>query len=138
MGWVANHMRARKQLFRYAVVGIASNVGVYLLYLLATSLGLEPKVAMTLLFGIGVLQTFLFNRKWTFGHQGAHGLVFVRYCLSYGTGYLVNLLALILLVDLAGIPHQLVQGFMILVVAALLFLAQKYWVFSEQSGVDLA
>ena len=126
------------QLVRYAIVGLASNAIGFGLYILLTAFGLGPKLAMSLLYGIGVLQTFLFNKRWTFGHQGAHGPVFVRYCIVYGTGYLVNFLALVVFVDQAGLPHQWVQGVMILVVAVLLFAAQRYWVFSEEFRSDAA
>ena len=118
------------QLVRYAIVGLASNAIGFGLYILLTAFGLGPKLAMSLLYGIGVLQTFLFNKRWTFGHQGAHGPVFVRYCIVYGTGYLVNFLALVVFVDQAGLPHQWVQGVMILMVAVMLFTAQRYWVFA--------
>lgn len=84
---------------------------------------------MSLLYGIGVAQTFLFNKKWTFGSTGAHGPALLRYCLTYGLGYVINLLVLILAVDRWGWPHQWVQGTMILSLAVLLFLLQKFWVF---------
>ena len=117
------------QLSRYAVVGVTSNAIGYLLYVGLTTAGLGPKVAMSVLYGVGVLQTFVFNRQWTFEHRGASSPVFIRYCTAYGAGYVVNLMALVLLVDKAGLPHQYVQGAMILVIAGLLFLAQRYWVF---------
>ena len=126
------------QLVRYAIVGLASNAIGYGLYILLTAVGLGPKLAMSLLYGIGVLQTFLFNKRWTFGHQGAHGPVFVRYCIVYSLGYVVNLLTLIVLVDQAGLPHQWVQGVMILVVAVMLFTAQRYWVFPVAMRSDAA
>ncbi len=121
------------QLLRYGIVGLMSNAIGYALYLGLTYFGIGPKLAMTLLYGVGVLQTFVFNKRWTFGHKGEYGPVFVRYCAAYGIGYIVNLLAFILLVDQGGLPHQLVQGVMIFVVAGLLFLAQKYWVFPATS-----
>lgn len=119
------------QLARYALVGLASNAFGYLLYLLLTGLGLGPKLAMTLLYGVGVLQTFVFNRRWTFGHKGAFGAVFIRYCLAYGLGYIINLVVLITLVDRLGYPHQAVQGIMILLLALMLFILQKFWVFQS-------
>ena len=126
------------QFSRYAIVGLASNAIGYVLYIALTGVGLGPKLSMSLLYGIGILQTFLFNKRWTFGHRGAHRLLFARYCFVYGLGYVVNLLALILLVDQAGLRHQWVQGVMIVVVAVLLFAAQRYWVFSEELRSDAA
>lgn len=122
-------MEVHKQFIRYAVVGLASNGTSYFLYLLATWLGVGPKTAMTLLYLLGVLQTFVFNKRWTFGHRGSHGVVFFRYCMAYGLGYVINLLVLLVLVDQHGYPHEIVQGVMILSLAVMLFLLQKYWVF---------
>jgi putative flippase GtrA len=116
------------QLLRFGVVGVASNA-LGCGYLLLTWLGVGPKTAMSLLFLIGTVQTFVFNKRWTFEHGGAHGPVFYRYASAYFAGYLVNLAVLHVLVDRLGQPHQLVQGVMILVMAVLLFLAQKFWVF---------
>lgn len=126
------------QLARYAIVGLASNVIGYLIYIALTRLGLGPKLAMTLLYGIGVLQTFVFNKGWSFRFAGAATPALVRYATAYALGYVINLLALMLFVDQAGLPHQLVQGVMIVVVAVMLFLAQRYWVFPHAPKSDMA
>jgi putative flippase GtrA len=60
-----------------------------------------------------------------------HGPAFVRYCSAYGLGYVINLLVLIVLVDRMGYPHEIVQGVMILSLAVMLFLLQKFWVFRQ-------
>lgn len=118
-----------RQLIRYAVVGLMSNLLCYLAYLGLARLGMDPKLSMSVLYCVGVMQTFVFNRKWTFEHSGAQRTVFSRYCAAYGIGYLLNLSVLYVMVDLQGYPHQLIQGVMILVLAGMLFLAQKFWVF---------
>lgn len=117
------------QMIRYGIVGTASNAVVYVLYLAITAAGMEHMLAMTLLYMVGVLQTFLLNKRWSFDYDGPHRNALLRYVVSYGVGYLVNLSALYLCVDRLGWPHQAVQGVMVLVVAALLFVLQKFWVF---------
>lgn len=117
------------QLVRFGIVGLLSNAVLYLAYLALTALGMEPKLAMTLLYAVGVAQTFLFNKRWSFRHGGAHGPAFVRYCVAYAIGYAINLGALALLVDVLGYPHQAVQGALILALAVFFFLLQKYWIF---------
>ena len=131
-------MEVHSQLIRYAVVGLVSNVVSYLLYLLVTWFGMGPKTAMSLLYAMGVLQTFVFNKKWSFRFDGEVAPALVRYATVYMLGYAINLLALVLLVDQAGLQHQLVQGVMILVVAAMLFMAQRYWVFPKTQRSDAA
>ena len=125
----------RNQLFRqglrFGVVGLISNLLLFLFYLGLTTAGLDYKIAMSLLYLVGILQTFVFNKKWTFNRQAHPSTAFVRYFGLYVVGYLVNLLALFTLVDQIGWPHQWVQGVMIPIMALLLFLVQKYWVFSK-------
>lgn len=124
------------QLVRYGIVGVTSNAFGYLLYLGLTYLGMGPKLAMSLLYGVGVMQTFMFNKKWSFRFDGAATPALLRYATVYAFGYVVNFSALMLLVDQMGLPHQWVQGAMILVVAVMLFLAQRYWVFPQRSRRD--
>lgn len=126
------------QLARYGAVGLASNAVLYAGYLALTWGGVGHKLAMTILYGAGVLQTFVVNRRWTFQHTGRSGAAFWRYTASYAMGYVLNLAALYVFVDLYGSRHELVQGTMVFVLAGLLFLLQRYWVFAfdgkEQHG----
>lgn len=131
-------MLAHRQFLRYVVVGLASNAIICAIYLALTRLGMGPKLAMSLLYCVGVLQTFVFNKKWSFRFDGAATPALVRYATAYALGYVVNLSALMLLVDQMGLPHQWVQGAMIAVVAVMLFLAQRYWVFPQLSRSDAA
>lgn len=125
-----------QQFLRYATVGLASNLLAYLFYILLTAVGLGPKFSMSLTYGIGVLQTFAFNKKWSFRFDGAPTPALIRYSTVYAVGYVINFLALILLVDQAGLPHQLVQGVMIVVLAVLIYLAQRHWVFPLDARGD--
>lgn len=122
-------MKWRIQFARYVVVGVISNAVGYLLYLVLTAAGMEHKAAMTLLYAIGLAQTFVFNRRWSFEHRGEGGRALLRYLAAYGFGYVVNLAALVLFVDRLGLPHQWVQAGMVVVLAGMLFLLQRYWVF---------
>ena len=119
----------RRQVSRYVTVGVLSNFGLYVGYLLLTFAGLGHKLAMSLLYVIGVLQTFAFNKRWSFEHRGPSSTPLLRYVLVYALGYAVNFAALVLLVDIAGAPHQLVQAGTIVAIAIGMFVLQKYWVF---------
>ncbi len=125
------------QALRFAVVGLASNTVLYLLYLGMAAAGMGPKLAMSLAYGMGVAQTFLFNKRWTFNHTGRFDAALLRYITLYAGGYLCNLLALAWFVDKLGYPHQIVQGIMILTLAGSFFILQKLWVF-RPAPVDQA
>ncbi len=131
-------MTVHRQFVRYAIVGLSSNAVLYLIYLVVTSFGIGHKTAMTLLYPVGILQTFLINRRWTFNHTGRVPVSFFRYVVSYVIGYLINLAALYVLVDAFGLPHQAVQGVLIFVVAGAIFMLQKFWVFSKEKRPAMA
>src|SRR5438552_667659 len=73
---------------RFAIVGIVSNAVLFVLYLLVTQLGMGHKLAATLAYAAGVLQTFVFNRSWSFRDVGALRPACIRYVAAYGFGYL--------------------------------------------------
>lgn len=122
------------QAVRFAVVGLVSNGIGFGLYLLLTWAGVGHKVAMSILFGVGTAQTFFFNKRWSFEYADHDRSVILRYFASYCIGYLINLVALLLLVDHFGFSHMIVQGAMILTVAVLMFLLQKFWVFTAPAN----
>jgi putative flippase GtrA len=127
----------QSQFIKFVLIGLASNLILYASYLLMTTAGFGHKTAMSLLYAVGMLQNFAFNWRWTFGYQGKiYGPLF-RYLTTYGMGYLFNLLMLLIFVDTLSLPHQVVQGVLILIMAGLLFLLQKYWIFSKSSQLSL-
>mgnify|MGYP001818011715 CR=1 FL=1 len=130
-------MHLATQFTRFMVVGILSNFALFLFYLLFTELGLGPKLAMTVMYLIGVTQTFIFNRTWTFENEGAAGPALLRYVISYALGYILNFSMLWWLVDVLGYPHQLVQAVMIFLFALAFFLAQRYWIFRQDIAHSL-
>jgi putative flippase GtrA len=122
-------MNGLHQGYRFVVVGLVSNGLLYLAYLVLTTLGTGPKVAMTLLYLVGVLQTFAPQRRWTFRHAGRGDEAFVRYLAAYAFCYALQWSILYVLVDRHGFDHALIQGGAIIAIAVTMFLVQKYWVF---------
>ncbi|MDG0835193.1 GtrA family protein [Pelomonas saccharophila] len=120
------------QFWRYAVVGLGSNALLFGLYMVLTSAGLTPILAMSLMYALGVLQTFVLNRRWSFASRAAAPKAFARYVAAYAFGYLFNLVMLGLLHHYAGWSHEWVQGVTIVLTAILLFLLQRHWVFRDE------
>jgi putative flippase GtrA len=128
----------RLQSLRFGIVGLVSNIVLYLLYLLFTGVGSGHKTTMTILFVIGTIQTFIFNKRWTFGYQELKKSIFPRYVMIYSGAYLTNFVALVLFVDYLSFPHEIVQGIMIPLVAVLVFMLQRYWVFRKLNPMMIA
>lgn len=126
---MAESTRVRLQFLRYAVVGVVSNMLLYLLYLALTATVIGPKVAMSVVYATGVAQTFLLNKHWTFSYRGNVAVSMLRYMITYVIGYLINLILLFCFVDVFGWSHRIVQAGAIFFVAVTLFLLLRYWVF---------
>lgn len=123
--------RTLRELTRYALVGVISNGVLYAVYLILTTSGASPKVALTLVYCAGVLGTFLFNRGWTFGHGGRASHSLARYLASYAFVYMLNMAALHVLTNQLALPHEWSVLVLIVASAAALFVLQKYWVFAR-------
>lgn len=135
---VANKIRdSFKQLTRYAFVGIVNNLAGYLIYLLVTYLGATPKLTMTLLYGVGAAIGFIGNRTLTFAHKGNLLGSGVRYFIAHCFGYCINFAILIIFVDKLGYVHQWVQAIAIFFVAGFLFIAFKFFVFSDLNASNV-
>jgi putative flippase GtrA len=129
--FVGKNKGPTRQLFNYAIVGVASNFAGYLVYFLITYLGATPKITMTLLYIAGAAVGFWGNRKLTFAHKGSLLGTGLRYIIVHCCGYFINLAILVVMVDKLGYAHQWIQAIAIFVVAAFLFLAFKFFVFTD-------
>ncbi|MDD4929079.1 MAG: GtrA family protein [Gallionella sp.] len=129
--------KSAKQMFHYALVGIASNLTGYLVYLLLTYLGCPPKMTMSILYGLGASVSFWGNSQLTFSHKGSLLGAGVRYIIAHFFGYFINLAILIFFVDKLGYAHQWVQALAIIIVAIFLFVIFKYFVFNERMQRDI-
>ncbi len=118
------------QFLKFALIGIFSNLVVFILYLSLTSWGIYHLQAMSFTYVLGVGLGFILNRAWTFAHKGRWSPALLRYLMAYSLGYVFNLVTLYFLVNVMGFSHEPVQGTLILVTAIFLFILQRVWVFN--------
>jgi putative flippase GtrA len=119
------------QLVRFGAVG-ASGYAVNLAVFAACVhlLTLDYRIAAVIAFVVSVVNNFWLNRHWTFGAKQAHPAVqgarfFAVSLLTFGFTYV----ALIALVDGAGLTKVLAQAIAIAAGTPLNFVGQKLWSF---------
>ena len=120
------------QVRRYGIVGVLNNLLGYLIYLFITWFWLDPKIVVTLMYPIGAVTAYYGHAKYAFSYNGRHSHGLVRYIIAHLIGYGTNIGMLYLFWNQLGYPHQLVQAVAIVVVAGVLFLLFRYFVFSER------
>lgn len=119
----------RRQFIRYAIIGVLLNAALYGSYLALTHTVMGSRAAMSITYCAGVLLGFVLNREFTFRYRGNDASAMLRYVASYFIGYVVDYLGLWLLVDHAGVAHELAQAGLTVAIAFMLFALQRYWVF---------
>lgn len=92
---------------RYGIVGIATNLLNYLIFLLFLRLGIPAVVAAGLCYGLGVALSYLLNRRWTFASTDRHRRDLPKFLLAYGVGFVTTLVTITLL--LRWLPAELAQ-----------------------------
>ena len=122
-------MKLSKEFVRYACVGAATNAVGFLLYALFTKLGLSPILTISIFYPIQIGLAFYLNKKWSFSHQGRISTSAVRYLIAYLVCYVLNVAVLKFFSGYLNYSHLIVQAIAIFVMALLLFMAQKFWVF---------
>ena len=122
-------MKSRRQLFRYLVVGVATNAAGFIAYVLLTALGANPFVAISILYVVQIGLAFYLNKNWSFGAKGHSTASAIKYLTAYVACYALNVAALKVFAGDLGLSYLAVQAAAVPVCAALLFVAQKYWVF---------
>lgn len=115
---------------RFVLVGIVSNSLCYGCFLALLWSGLAGYVqAMTAAYCLGVILSFVFNKVFTFDHQGRFLSSLVRFIALYLSGYLINLWLLRFLVDSLGWAAAVAQLLVIVMLAVYFFFMQRAVVF---------
>lgn len=123
------------QLFLYGITGFVLNSLGFAVYVAITWFGIEPKLAMTFLYGLGVVISFFVNKNLVFGVQHTRCSVFVKFVLAHIGGYIINFLLLYYFYGSMGYAHKVVQFAAIFIVAFYLFIVFKFLVFREPSSI---
>lgn len=119
----------RFRLLRYGADGAAVNGAGYLAYLLLTSSGLSPHLTVTVLLPLSLWAAFKLHGRVTFARTDRGSGSGVRFLAVSLAGYALNLTLLTVLVDTAGLPHQMAQLFSIGLIALMMFHMMRHFVF---------
>lgn len=122
------------QSIRYGIVGLVSNITLYMLFLILVELRINHTVVVTFLYVLGLSITFISNKKWSFSHTGGSTRSITRYILFYVALWLTNVIILWLWIDVLGFPPAKVQACVLLVFIPIAFLAQRYWIFMPEKA----
>ena len=96
------------QLIRYAVVGVGNTLLTLITILVCKSLlGINPYISNALGYAVGLVNSFIWNKKWVFHSSGGYRGEAARFLAGAGVCYLVQLLAVWALTDLTSLGGKM-------------------------------
>jgi putative flippase GtrA len=121
------------QLLRFLAVGASGYVVNLAVFAACVHLGdVDYRAAAVVAFVVALANNFFWNRHWTFdageGHAGFQAARFIAVSLG---AFVVNLIALELLVQSAGVDKLPAQAIAILIAMPVNFLGNKLWSFAR-------
>jgi dolichol-phosphate mannosyltransferase len=127
-------IQARKQLFRYAVVG-TSGFGLDFLTLAAFKelVGLSPTIAVVCNQAITLTYNFTLNKHWSFESKTMPHKQLVRYLTLATWNYVFSVGAMYVLNELFGVHYLLARMLSVMVMVSWNFLLYRHWVYIEKT-----
>ena len=114
---------------RFLVVGGIATITHYAILIALVELtGMRAVIATSIGYAVGVVTSFVLNRKYTFKNQSSVAKTFAKYCVIYVIGMGLNA-ALMVAFMAQGAPYLLAQIFATAIVLVWSFLGSRFVVF---------
>lgn len=121
------------QFARFVTVGVANTtIGLAIIFAAKALLGWGDLAANATGYAIGLLNSFVLNRVWTFGDRGSVRSALPRFLSVFALAYLANLAVVFALRDLAQVNSYVAQTVAVVPYTLLFFLASRTFAFRER------
>ncbi|OGP75999.1 MAG: hypothetical protein A2W09_06690 [Deltaproteobacteria bacterium RBG_16_50_11] len=114
---------------KFLVAGGINTVVTYMVYVLLVYLGWHYTLALLTEYTGGIIAGYHMNRYWTFAGHGRPVRSSIKYCVTYGIVFCLNLILLCLIVELGVLGPIAGQIVVIGTITVISFLLQNFWVF---------
>jgi putative flippase GtrA len=119
-----------RQFVKFGIVGVSNTLLAFAVYtLLLKAFDVWYLVASAIGFGVGAVNGFLLNRRWTFREHEGDALTPVRWTVVQGCGLLVNLGLVYTFVTAVGLDKLVGQACATAIVVVGTFFANRAWTF---------
>ena len=124
---------ARKQIFRYVVVG-SSGFGIdfLTLYILTAFVGLVPTVAVVFNQVITLSYNFTLNKYWSFENKQMPHKQLVRYLSLAAWNYAFSVGAMYVLNEQFGVHYLVARLLSVITMVSWNFLLYRHWIYAQE------
>ena len=130
------HRRGVRQFIKFGLVGASSTIIDWGIYLVLTRfLGIYYIMAKILSFSIAVINSYIWNRRWTFRSNNPQKLrEFIKFLIIAFVGVVLNSMIMYIVVDFVHLGDLYGLVFASGIVMFWNFLANKYYTFKESQA----
>jgi putative flippase GtrA len=118
-----------KQISRFVAVGILNTIIGVGSYFILLDFNIYYLLSSLIAHMIGVTNSFIWNKKWTFRTNGNILKEFLKFNTVYAVAFFVNLLLLVLFVEKFEFNPKISGVFSLGIIAMISFFGHKYWSF---------
>ena len=119
------------QWLRFAIVGASNTLLSWCVYALLEHVGVHYLLASGIAFMIGAINSYAFNRRWTFRSRGRRLPEIGRFGVVQCVGLALDVALLYVLVHHAGVHRLIAQALVFPVASAVTFTLSRSWAFRE-------
>lgn len=120
-----------KQLSKFGFVGILNAIVSYSVFFILLT-WINYMVSLLIAHIIGVINSYVWNKYWTFKTEKIQLKEFVKFNFVYVVVFVVNALFLVFLVETLEINPKIGQLLIIPITTMISFTGHKYWSFTEK------
>ena len=122
------------QFIKFGVVGVSNTlITAIVIWVLLKQLNTSDYLANIAGYIVGLINSFIWNRKWTFASKSSLKAQILKFILTFALSYLFQLGNLYLLLNYTSIDPFVCQLLSIVVYTVINFLMNKYFTFKENS-----
>ncbi|MDD5615473.1 MAG: GtrA family protein [Candidatus Methanoperedens sp.] len=118
-----------KQISRFIFVGILNTIVGYGAYFILLYLNIYYMLALLISHIIGVTNSFIWNKKWTFQSEGNARREGIKFFSVYGIIFMMNLFILTFFVEGLKLTPQIGQVVALGICTMISYFGHKYWSF---------
>lgn len=123
-------MKTLTEFIKYGVVGVSNTVvTAVVIYVMMKGLGCPDVLSNVVGYIAGVVNSFVWNKQWTFRSEAAWGKSALRFGIAFGICYVLQLLLLIYLNQTLSIDPYYNQLIAMVFYTGINFLFNKYYAF---------
>lgn len=124
-----NLIKKHLQFIKFSLVGVSNTSISLICYTIIVKLGLYYIIANVLAYGVGMVNSFILNKRWVFKSKNSVGSTAIKFTLVNLGALSASTFLLYLCVSIIGLNKILAQVVVTFLVLIINFSANKIWAF---------